>query len=397
MDITEVLEEEEEQEEKQLPALAESEEMNLPMPLPVTRREPSIYYNGMLDTLDQFPTQKLAWINDSSFAPELPSANLSKSDKPILLRKPHMKHQSSAANPRLLEKPKAMFYLRVLNITMPSHSKAQQYRCTVQIQDQLCTGSYVNRAKNGKLTSQVDLDHIFLLEMDQPNLVTLRIDVKAPKKLLGYNKKRKDITIGQQDFALSLKPFAKQKHTIKFQHDQGTFHVNVVYGSYMNEHAQLLIANQRLHADFLTIYIRGSVIPKWQRYWAVLHATKLDLYDFEYKESKPPQTSVPLHALKSVFHPALSLDDEETVDVGNLGLAMQFMPQVLVHQTKSSVLNYHRNRARMYVLPDHTTSAKTWEAQLTYSASLIDEFRPEGLFLKDTTPHDTQVPLKLLW
>ncbi|KAI8061760.1 hypothetical protein BC940DRAFT_370518, partial [Gongronella butleri] len=368
----------------------------------VSQREPAVYYNGLLNTLDQFPEQKLAWIegpppNAAAIQDDLFSGGVYKaSNKPIVLRKPHFKNQVFG-QPRLMEKPKAMFYLRVLNVVIPTSAKSHQYRCTVQIHDQLCAGSYVNSIKNGKQSSQADLDHIFMLEMDKPSMVSLRIDVKAPRKLLAGNKRRKDITVGQQDFALSLKPFDKQVRCISFQHEQETYQVTIVYGSYMNENAQILISNERLYADFLTLYIRGAMFPRWQRYWAVLHASKLELYDFEYKETRAPHASVPLDALQRVFRPKMTLDDEEMVDVGKLGLALQFMPQVLIHQSKT-VADGSRNRARMYVLPDHAESGTQWEDHLAYAAALIDEFRPDGHFTKDTSAlKDVLIPLKYLW
>ncbi|ORZ18021.1 hypothetical protein BCR42DRAFT_436771 [Absidia repens] len=162
----------------------------------------------------------------------------------------------------------------------------------------------------------------------------------------------------------------------------------------MSNRAQSLLANQVLYADFITVYVRGSIIPRWQRYWGVLQATKLTLYDFEYKETKAAQVILPLDGLGKVFYPShIEDDDEQMVDVGRLGLALQF--------TASQLPSYGTGN-RIFILPDDNHSCQGWEESFSYSASLVEEFKMALDDKNSSVPRFTNngsltIPDKFLW
>ncbi|KAF7728076.1 hypothetical protein EC973_006714 [Apophysomyces ossiformis] len=187
--------------------------------------------------------------------------------------------------------------------------------------------------------------------------------------------------VGQDTFDITLNPVRKQLRRCTLSNEEQTIQVMVVWGVFVSNRAQTWLENRRLFAGFITVYVRGSVIPQWQRFWGVLSATQLALFDFEYKETRPVVHVVPLRKLTSAFHPSMA-DDERQVDVGPLGLALQFSEA----GKDAPCSNFE---CRMYVLPDSSETAQYWMEALTYGISLLREFHHSGL--------DSGIPLKLLW
>jgi hypothetical protein len=72
-----------------------------------------------------------------------------------------------------------------------------------------------------------------------------------------------------------------------------------------------------------------------------------------------------------VFHPPTD-DDERLVDVGSLGLALQFSHESLL---EDKMLHHPDFEYRMYILPDNQERSQEWEKALMHAASLINEFR----------------------
>jgi hypothetical protein len=70
-----------------------------------------------------------------------------------------------------------------------------------------------------------------------------------------------------------------------------------------------------------------------------------------------------------VFHPPTD-DDERLVDVGSLGLALQFSHESLDVNETHPDFEY-----RMYILPDDHERSQEWEQAFMHAASLINEFR----------------------
>lgn len=96
-----------------------------------------------------------------------------------------------------------------------------------------------------------------------------------------------------------------------------------------------------------------------------------------------------------VFNPPID-DDERLVDVGSLGLALQFSDHVLDEtEAVSDVLEY-----RIYILPDDAQRGKEWERSFGQVLSLIKEFRYDSCF--DATRFDQHdrsmyISSKFLW
>lgn len=124
-----------------------------------------------------------------------------------------------------------------------------------------------------------------------------------------------------------------------------------------------------------------------------MRATQLELYDFEYKESKSAQVVLSFHMLEKVFHPSNTDDDEQMIDVGTLGLALQFTPYYRHIKSSSAV----EENITMYVLPDDASSGHEWENSFSHCASLVEEFRMAKSQTYDKTKASTLIPAKYLW
>lgn len=70
-----------------------------------------------------------------------------------------------------------------------------------------------------------------------------------------------------------------------------------------------------------------------------------------------------------MFHPPTD-DDERLVDVGSLGLALQFSHEALSDKESCTDLEY-----RMYILPDDLERSQEWEQAFLHASSLINEYR----------------------
>ncbi|CAO3598635.1 unnamed protein product [Absidia cylindrospora] len=349
---------------------------------------PAVYYNGCVETLDELPHDKLKWIYQTS-----PAENhLTQLASPhsVFLHNPQMKRQ-----PKDLSNPMAMVYWRVLDVVNLSFAKKSAYYCTVQVGDQMLTGNTAVSDKYGKHYAQAKIDEMYLFDLDQASTMTFRLHKKIKHSIFkGGKNGATDICLGQKKYHAKLRPSEKQAEKVIFQYGQDTYQVMVMRGTFMSNRAQSLLANQVLYADFITVYLRGSIIPRWQRYWGVLQATKLALYDFEYKETKAAQVILPLDGLEKVFHPShIEDDDEQMVDVGRLGLALQF--------TYSQLSSYGGGN-RMFILPDDNHSCQGWEESFNFSASLVEEFKMALDDKKSSVPRITNngsimIPDKFLW
>ncbi|OZJ06961.1 hypothetical protein BZG36_00072 [Bifiguratus adelaidae] len=115
-----------------------------------------------------------------------------------------------------------------------------------------------------------------------------------------------------------------------------------------------------LHEDFLTLYVRGSRMPSWKRFWAVVDDVNLFLYDFEYKENKEPVATLPLTQLLHVSHP--SQDESARIDIGRFGLTLHFNTRyAIASPTPVYMDEADEFEGKMYVLSDGKEKSKRWE------------------------------------
>ncbi|KAM3582861.1 hypothetical protein VKS41_004625 [Umbelopsis sp. WA50703] len=137
-----------------------------------------------------------------------------------------------------------------------------------------------------------------------------------------------------------------------------------------------VIQETRYHADYVTMYVRGGLTPRWQRYWAVLKGPNLQLFDFEYQEDRLPLAIIPLRKFLSAFHPSVD-DDDRQVDVGSMGLALQFSEQCIcgdiVHHDPIRELPVFERR--MYMLADNLVGLSKWESAFEHISKIMGECR----------------------
>ncbi|KAI8391755.1 uncharacterized protein BYT42DRAFT_557978 [Radiomyces spectabilis] len=346
-------------------------------------QDPIIHYNGPVETLDQLPEEKLAWIkHESSLDTVTLRHPLTHCDRPIVFCKPHQRNRTFptalCSMPTRQMKPKAMFYMRVLQIINQSSSKPCVYRCSLQLEEEISFGTHVMSEKSGKSSTEANLDETFLFDVENTTVASLRLYVQ-PRTTLGRLTSKfraQEVCVGKEDVAVHLQPSDKQVQRFTLRGSEAgetrIYQVVAIVGTFVSDRAQTLLESRRIFAGFLTVYVRGKYIPRWDRYHAVLYGTKLCLYDFEYKETRRCLHTIPLQHFYDVFHPAMD-DDERQVDVGSFGLALQFSEKAVGMQTVTEG-NFEY---RIYVLPDNVQSSESWEVAFTYAASLLEEFRIE--------------------
>ncbi|KAI8058804.1 hypothetical protein BDF21DRAFT_403444 [Thamnidium elegans] len=346
--------------------------------------EPLVHYNGPLETLDQLPQEKLAWITKETSDDKELRHPLLDYPKSIVFRKPHNLniaslgyYDSNDASNSL--RPKATFYIRVLQVINQNSSKPCLSRSSIELNHQIFSGSYAVSQKCGKHGSQANIDETYILDVDRSTTAKLSIYAQ-PKTAFGSLNPRfrqPEVCLGTQEFKISMRPTEKKlkRITLQDKETQHQYQVLVVYGTYVESRVMTLLDNKLIYEGFITVYTRGKFIPRWARYWATLYPGHIELYDFEYKERKKALYKISIKALIDVFHPPTD-DDERLVDVGSLGLALQFSHESLDNSESQFDLEY-----RMYILPDDMDSSQEWEQAFMHAASLINEFRFDSSYL----------------
>ncbi|KAK4520196.1 uncharacterized protein ATC70_008327 [Mucor velutinosus] len=351
--------------------------------------EPYVHYNGPFETLDQLPKEKLDWITqETSNNKELRHPLL---DYPgsIVLRKPHHKHSSLLGHHHHhqsnLMKPKATFYIRVLQVINQNSSKPCLLRSSMELNDQLFEGSFAVSQKCASYTINRDVE--------KPSSATLSIYAQPKTTLGAFNSRfrQPEVCLGSQVFKIPMRPCEKKLKRITIQDAEGNnqYQVLVVYGTFVSSRVMTLLDNKLIYEGFITVYTRGKLIPRWARYWATLYPGHIELYDFEYKKRRKALYKISIKALLDVFHPPTD-DDERLVDVGSLGLALQFSHESLsMENSINPDFEY-----RMYILPDDHERSQEWEQALMHAASLINEFRYDESYIATKVNSETEFTLQ---
>ncbi|ORZ15102.1 hypothetical protein BCR42DRAFT_492048 [Absidia repens] len=339
----------------------------------IKKMEPVVHYNGAHHTLEQLPDEKWQWIKHPSLAEsqqglQNPLANCATS---IVFRKPHRPFSplTSPTEPKEM-KPKATFYLR-----------ARLFRCGVQIHEETCMSAYTASEKCGKNSVQANLDETFLFDVDESCNATLSIysQQRAGVQLFypRAQQQNQDIRVGQHQFQIHLSPTQKhvQRQVITDHSNGQSYQVLVVFGVYVSHRSQTMINNSKLMEDYLTMQVRGTFTPRLERFWVVVRGVQLELYDFDFRETRPPLHIIPLHTLIEAYHGNAEEQDEQPIGAG--GLTLQFSEHTLDPAYRRSILDHPEFECRMYVLAENMERSKQWEQVLNYMVSIFDECREE--------------------
>ncbi|CAO0797865.1 unnamed protein product [Mucor circinelloides] len=389
--------------------------------------EPLVHYNGPYQTLESLPAEKLNWIKDeqTSTLVKNPLTNYTKS---IVLRKPLTRSQtypaltSNAYSRPLQTKPKGMFYLRVLQVIATDTSKTRLFRCGVQINQETCLSSYVTSEKTGKHSSIAQFDETFLFDVDDQTTATISIYAQNKSSNLFQSRHQKqEICLGKESIHIALHPKSKTTERFVLNSNPSAGQSNdiqllVVHGTFVSRRTQNMLNNTILFEDFITAYVHTGMVPRWDRFWGILRGVQFELYDFEYKENRPPLYVIPLDHFISAFDPSEEDGEEIRIDIGARGIALQFTENAISKSKRDWVVD--DLECRMYLLPESSAAAREWESKFNYVASIFDEVRGwdtnssndsyhENNSDTDTYSYDdddddeddeaNSVPLKLLW
>ncbi|CEG67594.1 hypothetical protein RMATCC62417_03999 [Rhizopus microsporus] len=384
--------------------------------------EPLVHYNGPQHTLEELPAEKLNWIKEDQLSNSMKNP-LSHYSRSIVLRKPLKRsktyHQLSlaCALQKSEIKPKAMFYLRILQVTATDTSKGnhihcpkfRSFKCTVQVNDDICAGSFVTGEKSGKNGSIVHFDETFLFDIEEPTTATISVYAKN-RSLFGG--KQNETCLGRETIPIHLQ--LKQKSTERFvlnsdpnSGQSNDFQLLVIQGVYVSRRSQTLLNNTVLFEDYITVHTHSGQSQRWERFWGVLHATQLELYDFEYKKSRSPLYVIPLDQFINVS--SIEEDEEDHwADIGSRGLVLEFTSKALDKEERGFAFSEQRDQGcRMYLLPESTASAREWKDKFNYAASIFDELGGDlSDYDEDSSVYSYEysdsssrltVPSKLLW
>ncbi|KAI8985877.1 hypothetical protein BDB01DRAFT_786639 [Pilobolus umbonatus] len=376
--------------------------------------EPIIHYNGPYHTLEALPEEKLIWIKN-----EMPSSvfknPVSEYDQSIVLRKPMTR---SSTFPQLLSKqssskimkPKAMFYLRTMHITATDTSKTRLFRCGVQVNDETCYSSTVTSEKNGKNASIIHLDETFLFDVEEEGKATIHVYAQPRVNKLLSSMSKKETCIGRVSIDIPLHPKSKCTEKLIVSTDSSKGQNNdiqlvVVYGVYMSRRTQNMINSTKLYADYITLQIRVNNLPRFERFWGILRGVQFELYDFEYKESRPALHIIPLNNFSHTINAEEDDGGEFGFNIGTRGLVLQFTDKA-ADKEQITGCDFKDIEYRMNLMPESSAAARTWELKFNYVASIYDEIRETGRECYADTDEEEEeeeenevmsVPLKFIW
>ncbi|KAI7894872.1 uncharacterized protein EV154DRAFT_458747 [Mucor mucedo] len=207
--------------------------------------EPLVHYNGPYHTLESFPIEKLNWIKDEQTS-ALVKNPLTNYHQSIVLRKP---------------------LTRILQIIATDSSKSRLFRCGIQVNQETCLSSYVTSEKTGKHSSIAQFDETFLFDVDGP--ATATISVYAQNKgthFFSSRTNKQEICLGRETITVSLHPKSKTTERFVLNSDpkagqSNDFQLLVVHGTYISRRTQNMLNNTILFEDFITAYVRTSMVP----------------------------------------------------------------------------------------------------------------------------------------
>ncbi|KAI8076953.1 hypothetical protein BDF21DRAFT_364277 [Thamnidium elegans] len=349
-----------------------------------TTCEPLVHYNGPFHTLESLPMEKLNWIKDEQTS-ALVKNPLTNYNRSIVLRKP----------------------------------LTRLFRCGIQVNQETCLSSYVTSEKTGKHSSIAQFDETFLFDVDGSATATIRVYAQNKSSSIFYSRNKQEICLGTETIKVSLHP--KSKTTERFvlnsdpkQGQSNDFQLLVVHGTYISHRTQNMLNNTILFEDFITAYVRTSMVPRWDRFWGILRGVQFELYDFEYKENRPPLYIIPLDNFISAFDPSEEDDEEIRIGIGARGIALQFSEKAVHKHERQWMLD--DLECRMYLLPESSAAAREWESKFNYVGSIFNEIRgwdenSASSFVSDDSNYsyhssdddeedeniNLTVPLKLMW
>ncbi|KAG0779280.1 hypothetical protein G6F21_012650 [Rhizopus arrhizus] len=210
-----------------------------------------------------------------------------------------------------------------------------------------------------------------LFDIEEPTTATISVFAKH-KSLFGA--KQQEVCLGKEtiEIGLNLKQKTAERFVLNDNPNSGQsndYQLLVVHGTYVSRRSQILLNNTVLFEDYITAHTHNGQFQRWERFWGVLHATQFELYDFEYKNSRPPLYVIPLDQFVSVS--SIEEDEEDHwADIGSRGLVLEFTSRAIERDQKVS-------GCRMYLLPESTASAREWKDKLNYAASIFDELGGE--------------------
>ncbi|KAL0086969.1 hypothetical protein F4703DRAFT_1927835 [Phycomyces blakesleeanus] len=340
--------------------------------------EPVVHYNGPCYTIDQLAEEKLAWIREehtAGFLGQNLKNTLSNYGRFIVLCKPYASSQIITNSCQIVKKthgPKAMFYLRLLQVTNTDSSKSCKFRCSVQVNQEFCMSSYATSEKRGN-------------DVSEPTMATISLYTQPRSaSLFNLRGRADDICVGEESFHITLNP--KEKHFQRFDiHDKSqpnkysSYQVLAVFGMYISQRSQVLINDTVLIAGYVTVYVQGPMAPKRERFWAVLRGVKLEMYDFEYKEARSTRYILPLDTLVEAFYPNLNKYDRHQMMNESHCLALQFSENSLSPYDEQNLQeNLDSFEYRMYMLADTAEGSHDWLNALNFAASIFDELHNES-------------------
>ncbi|KAI7899068.1 uncharacterized protein BX663DRAFT_522194 [Cokeromyces recurvatus] len=286
-------------------------------------KEPIVYYNGVCNTLEQLPKEKLDWIkndDDTRFSLENPLTNY---DESIVLCKPCFRFQTFFDKEQ--KKPKGMFYLR-----------NKVYRCDVKVNHDIFQSSYV-------------FDETFLVDVADETTATIQV----------YTQNRvEEVLLGQKSIMITLNPKTKKAERINLNSDPDSssqelnLQLLVVYGTYVSKRAQHY---------FITMHTHDDTFARWERFWGVLRGAYFELYDFEYKESRPPTYVILLNKLLNIYNSSQLSEEELGYDIGSNGIVLQFL----------------KKSEDKWFLDINSAATSDWIRSFEYTKSVFEEIEGE--------------------
>ncbi|CAO3687953.1 unnamed protein product [Umbelopsis ramanniana] len=328
-----------------------------------------------------------------------------------------MKTSATMPNMREAKTTKGVFYCKILRVSNKASNKELKISVELEVNGVKRSTASMPMMKSGKQSAVASFDDAFLFDVDGP--FTCKIAVRAQparsrmilptltrrssnrissiqtssgnetifgladlhyEKVEGMDKATKTFSLGRYNDS----PQDKIDGEIEVQLG---VHLDVV--GRIRESRSLGGLSGRVHSDYLTVYSRSDMIPKWTRYWAVIDNDDLCLYDFTYQEEKPALAIINLNHLRNIF------TTDEKVSLGCTGFSLEMDPRCVSKHSSVTLDEGEQLDYRMLMIADSPSQASGWRNIFFEYISVI---RSMGVTERQlVSDEEDGIDLRFLW
>ncbi|KAI9279901.1 hypothetical protein BC943DRAFT_383369 [Umbelopsis sp. AD052] len=328
-----------------------------------------------------------------------------------------MRTSTTMPNMREPKSAKGVFYCRILRVSNKASTKDLNISVELEVNGVKRSTSSVTMMRSGKQSAVATFDDAFLFDVDGPFTCKIAVRAQASRSRITLptlarrssnrvssiqTSSGSEMIFGLADLHYekvegmdkAIKTFSLGRYNDSPQ-DKIDGEIEVQLGVHLDVVGRIRESRSqgglsgRVHSDYLTVYSRSNMIPKWTRYWAVVDNDDLCLYDFTYQEKKPALAVINLNHLRNI-----STTDEK-VSLGCTGFSLEMDPRCVSKNSSVTLEEGEALEYRMLMIADSSSQASGWRDVFFEYISVI---RNMGVTERQlVSDEEDGIDLRFLW